>query len=108
MPQPDNLSVGSSFRGTSNSGYNIGTALLDAIFSFQGYDNLNAVSAYTKIACNDNPKLIVFSGPVRSQEPSAYSSHCSTNSNGPGHCALCSGEHRLCKSLSFCEQEPPY
>lgn len=43
VPKPDNLSVSSSFRGTSSSGYNIGTALLDAIFSFQGYDNLNAV-----------------------------------------------------------------
>lgn len=44
VPKPDNLSVSSSFRGTSSSGYNIGTALLDAIFSFQGYDNLNAVT----------------------------------------------------------------
>lgn len=43
MPKPDNLSASSSFRGTSSSGYSIGTALLDAIFSFQGYDNLNAV-----------------------------------------------------------------
>ena len=43
VPNPDNLSASSSFRGTSSSGYSIGTALLDAIFSFQGYDNLNAV-----------------------------------------------------------------
>lgn len=43
VPQPDNLSVSQSFRGTSSSGYGIGTALLNAIFSYQGYDNLNAV-----------------------------------------------------------------
>lgn len=43
VPRPDNLDILNSFRGTSNSGYNIGTALLDAIFSFQGYDNLNMV-----------------------------------------------------------------
>ena len=43
VPRPDNLDISSSFRGTSNSGYSIGTALLDAIFSFQGYDNLNMV-----------------------------------------------------------------
>lgn len=42
-PKPDNLSTSTSFQGTSSSGYNIGTALLEAIFSFQGYDNLNAV-----------------------------------------------------------------
>ena len=43
VPKPDNLGASTSFQGTSSSGYNIGTALLDAIFSFQGYDNLNAV-----------------------------------------------------------------
>lgn len=32
-----------AFEGTSNSGYNIGTAILNVIFSFQGYDNVNAV-----------------------------------------------------------------
>ncbi|KAJ5744653.1 hypothetical protein N7533_009523 [Penicillium manginii] len=48
VPKPDNLSLSSSFRGTSSSGYNIGTALLDAIFSFQGYDNLNAVLSEVK------------------------------------------------------------
>lgn len=47
VAKPDNLSLASSFRGTSSSGYNIGTALLDAIFSFQGYDNLNAVTTFT-------------------------------------------------------------
>ena len=41
--KPSNLDVSTSFAGTSNSGYNIGTAMLDAIFSYQGYDNLNAV-----------------------------------------------------------------
>jgi amino acid transporter len=43
VSKPDNLSVSQSFRGTSSSGYGIGTALLNAIFSYQGYDNLNAV-----------------------------------------------------------------
>ncbi|KAJ5224731.1 uncharacterized protein N7469_008234 [Penicillium citrinum] len=48
VPKPDNLSASSSFKGTSSSGYSIGTALLDAIFSFQGYDNLNAVLSEVK------------------------------------------------------------
>lgn len=43
VPDPHNFDIHTSFKGTSNSGYNIGTALLDAIFSFQGYDNVNAV-----------------------------------------------------------------
>lgn len=42
--KPNNFDVSTSFKGTSNNGYNIGTALLNAIFSFQGYDNMNAVS----------------------------------------------------------------
>ncbi|KAJ5166930.1 uncharacterized protein N7482_005711 [Penicillium canariense] len=41
--KPHNFDISTSFKGTSNNGYNIGTALLDAIFSFQGYDNVNAV-----------------------------------------------------------------
>jgi amino acid transporter len=45
VPDPGNFDISTSFEGTSNNGYNIGTALLDAIFSFQGYDNVNAVSA---------------------------------------------------------------
>ncbi|KPM43906.1 High-affinity methionine permease [Neonectria ditissima] len=32
-----------AFKGTSNNGYNIGSAILNVIFSFQGYDNVNAV-----------------------------------------------------------------
>lgn len=44
VSKPDNLNIRTSFQGTSRSGYNIGTALLDAIFSFAGYDNLNMVS----------------------------------------------------------------
>lgn len=43
VPKPNNLDASVSFKGTSNSGYNIGTALLDCIFSYQGYDNLNTV-----------------------------------------------------------------
>ncbi|KAJ5987225.1 hypothetical protein N7451_011590 [Penicillium sp. IBT 35674x] len=48
VPKPNNLEVSTSFKGTSSSGYNIGTALLDAIFSYQGYDNLNAVLSEVK------------------------------------------------------------
>ncbi|GAB1194243.1 hypothetical protein APSETT444_003487 [Aspergillus pseudonomiae] len=44
VPDPHNFDIHTSFKGTSNNGYNIGTALLDAIFSFQGYDNVNAIS----------------------------------------------------------------
>ncbi|KAB8229493.1 amino acid/polyamine transporter I [Aspergillus alliaceus] len=51
VPDPRNFDVSTSFKGTSNNGYNIGTALLDAIFSFQGYDNVNAVLSEVK-----NPK----------------------------------------------------
>lgn len=43
IPRTGNLDVSTSFKGTSSSGYNIGTALLDAVFSFGGYDNLNMV-----------------------------------------------------------------
>ncbi|KAJ5204483.1 uncharacterized protein N7498_005362 [Penicillium cinerascens] len=48
VPKPDNLSATTSFQGTSSSGYSIGTALLNAVFSFQGYDNLNAVMSEVK------------------------------------------------------------
>ncbi|OLN88183.1 High-affinity methionine permease 3 [Colletotrichum chlorophyti] len=41
IEKPHNFS--NAFEGTSNSGYNIGTAILNVIFSFQGYDNVNAV-----------------------------------------------------------------
>ncbi|KAJ5091616.1 hypothetical protein NUU61_006486 [Penicillium alfredii] len=51
VPDPHNLAISTSFKGTSNSGYNIGTALLDAIFSYQGYDNLNMVLSEV-----ENPK----------------------------------------------------
>ncbi|KAI8662617.1 hypothetical protein LRP88_06830 [Fusarium phalaenopsidis] len=41
VDQPHNFSNG--FEGTSNNGYNIGTAILQVIFAFGGYDNINAV-----------------------------------------------------------------
>jgi amino acid transporter len=44
VSNPHNFDLSTSFQGTSNNGYNIGTALLDAIFSFQGYDNMNMAS----------------------------------------------------------------
>ncbi|KAJ5814060.1 uncharacterized protein N7503_000810 [Penicillium pulvis] len=48
VPDPKNLNVSTSFRGTSNSCYGIGTALLSGTFSFQGYDNVNAFAAVPK------------------------------------------------------------
>lgn len=42
VDKPHNFS--NAFEGTSNNGYNIGSAILNVIFSFQGYDNVNAVS----------------------------------------------------------------
>lgn len=42
VANPHNFS--NAFEGTSNNGYNIGTAIINVIFSFQGYDNVNAVS----------------------------------------------------------------
>lgn len=47
IDKPHNFS--NAFEGTSNSGYNIGTAILNVIFSFQGYDNVNAVSLSTQL-----------------------------------------------------------
>jgi amino acid permease len=44
VPNSHNFDLSTSFQGTSKNGYNIGTALLDAIFSFQGYDNMNMAS----------------------------------------------------------------
>ncbi|KAF6836445.1 amino acid transporter [Colletotrichum plurivorum] len=41
IEKPDNFS--NAFEGTSSNGYNIGSAILNVIFSFQGYDNVNAV-----------------------------------------------------------------
>lgn len=48
VEQPHNFDIHTSFKDTSNNGYNIGTALLSAIFSFQGYDNVNAVLSEVK------------------------------------------------------------
>ncbi|KAJ5771237.1 uncharacterized protein N7511_003288, partial [Penicillium nucicola] len=48
IPNPHNFDLSTSFQGTSNNGYNIGMALLDAIFSFQGYDNMNMVLSEVK------------------------------------------------------------
>ncbi|RKK68705.1 hypothetical protein BFJ69_g13393 [Fusarium oxysporum] len=41
IEKPDKLS--NAFQGTSRSGYSIGTAILNVMYSFQGYDNVNAV-----------------------------------------------------------------
>ncbi|KAH8655250.1 amino acid transporter [Xylariales sp. PMI_506] len=49
IEKPNNFS--NSFEGTSNSGYGIGTAILNVIFSYQGYDNANAVLSEVR-----NPK----------------------------------------------------
>ncbi|PLB44089.1 amino acid transporter [Aspergillus steynii IBT 23096] len=43
VPDTHNFDISTSFRGTSNDGYSIGTALLNAIFAFHGYDNVNTV-----------------------------------------------------------------
>ncbi|QKX63426.1 uncharacterized protein TRUGW13939_10596 [Talaromyces rugulosus] len=51
IDNPQNFAISTSFKGTSNNGYNIGTALLNAIFAFQGYDNVNAVLSEVR-----NPK----------------------------------------------------
>jgi amino acid transporter len=51
VPNPHNFDPSTSFEGTSKNGYNIGMALLDATFSFQGYDNMNMVRTFT---CQDN------------------------------------------------------
>lgn len=43
VPDPHNFDLATSFQGTSSDGYSIGSALLNAIFAFHGYDNVNAV-----------------------------------------------------------------
>ncbi|KAL4782555.1 amino acid transporter [Aspergillus varians] len=48
VPDPHNFDLSTSFRGTSSDGYSIGTALLNAIFAFHGYDNVNAVLSEVK------------------------------------------------------------
>ncbi|RAO65857.1 uncharacterized protein BHQ10_001869 [Talaromyces amestolkiae] len=48
IDNPHNFDISTSFQGTSSNGYNIGTALLNAIFAFQGYDNVNAVLSEVK------------------------------------------------------------
>lgn len=71
IPRTGNLDVSTSFKGTSSSGYNIGTALLDAVFSFGGYDNLNMVRPFpfpiTRLRSSVNFDGVV--GTVRSQKP---------------------------------------
>ncbi|KAF7552875.1 hypothetical protein G7Z17_g4026 [Cylindrodendrum hubeiense] len=49
IDKPHNFT--NAFEGTSSSGYDIGTSILNVIFSFQGYDNVNAVLSEVK-----NPK----------------------------------------------------
>ncbi|KAK0386603.1 hypothetical protein NLU13_6438 [Sarocladium strictum] len=41
IKKPHNFT--NAFEGTSSNGYDIGTALLNVIFSYQGYDNANSV-----------------------------------------------------------------
>lgn len=48
VPNPHNFSISTSFQGTSSSGYSISTALLNAIFAFHGYDNVNTVLSEVK------------------------------------------------------------
>ncbi|BCS30607.1 uncharacterized protein APUU_80909S [Aspergillus puulaauensis] len=44
VPNPHNFDLATSFEGTSSDGYSIGSALLNAIFAFHGYDNVNVLS----------------------------------------------------------------
>ncbi|KAH7309206.1 amino acid transporter [Stachybotrys elegans] len=46
IEKPHNFT--NAFEGTSSNGYNIGTAILSVIFSFNGYDNVNAVLSEVK------------------------------------------------------------
>lgn len=93
VPNPHNLDISTSFKGTSNNGYNIGTALLNAIFSFQGYDNMNMVGIFTS-RCGVLG-LTVLTGFVGSEEPTENSPNCITYRYGECHCSLCSGKYCL-------------
>lgn len=59
IEKPDNFT--NAFEGTSNNGYNIGTAILNVIFSFNGYDNVNAVRDYSS-ASHIRPVLTTVGG----------------------------------------------
>ncbi|GES60773.1 methionine permease [Aspergillus terreus] len=48
VPDPHNFDISTSFEDTIKSGYSIGTALLNAIFAFHGYDNVNTVLSEVK------------------------------------------------------------
>ncbi|GAB1216947.1 hypothetical protein ATERTT37_006168 [Aspergillus terreus] len=48
VPDPHNFDISTSFEGTIKSGYSIGNALLNAIFAFHGYDNVNTVLSEVK------------------------------------------------------------
>ena len=100
VPNPHNFDVSTSFKGTSNNGYNIGTALLNAIFSFQGYDNMNMVGTFTS-HCGVLG-LTILSGSVGSEEPAENSSNCITYRYGECNCSLPSGEHCL-RTVSYLE-----
>ncbi|TIC30588.1 amino acid transporter [Wallemia mellicola] len=48
VDKPDNFNTSTLFDGTLNNASNISSALLSAIYSYQGYDNANAVLSEVK------------------------------------------------------------
>ncbi|KAL3425200.1 amino acid transporter [Phlyctema vagabunda] len=46
VPDPHNFT--NAFAGTTDNGYNLGTAILNVLFSFGGYDNVGAVLSEVK------------------------------------------------------------
>lgn len=46
VDKPDNFNTSTLFDGTLNNASNISSALLSAIYSYQGYDNANAVCCH--------------------------------------------------------------
>ncbi|KAK1976476.1 amino acid/polyamine transporter I [Colletotrichum cereale] len=66
VERPNNFT--NSFEDTSSSGYSIGTAILNVIFSFQGYDNVNAVGLQSSRAETQAPTNLIFVGVIRSPQ----------------------------------------
>lgn len=93
IDKPHNFT--NAFEGTSNSGYNIGTAILNVIFSYNGYDNVNAVSA--RDAVTYSMLLTNMKGAFGSEESQENTADCSPISNGLPHCLVHLGQCCICQ-----------
>lgn len=92
IEKPDNFT--NAFVGTTNNGYNIGTAILNVIFSFGGYDNVNAVSREGLLALADADPA---AGPLRGPQPAENSEDSPASGHGRHLHSLSPCQHCLCE-----------